>query len=69
MPVLAYRWAVAAVFVTILSCGAHTQTAQEFYKNRQLTLVVGYEVGNDYDIGARLWRNTCPGNCPVSLPS
>src|SRR3954465_5627964 len=33
---------------------AHGQSAQDFYKNRQLQLVVGYEVGNDYDVGARL---------------
>jgi len=48
------RFLIAAVFVIALSCGAHAQTAQEFYKGRQLTLVVGYEVGNDYDVGARL---------------
>jgi tripartite-type tricarboxylate transporter receptor subunit TctC len=59
MPLVAYRWAVAAALAAALSCGAHIQTAQaqtaaEFYKGRQLTLVVGYEVGNDYDIGARL---------------
>ena len=44
----------AAVLIIGLSCGAHAQTATEFFKGRQLTLVVGYEVGNDYDIGARL---------------
>jgi tripartite-type tricarboxylate transporter receptor subunit TctC len=51
--------AAAAALAAVLSCGAHiqtthAQTAAEFYKGRQLTLVVGYEVGNDYDIGARL---------------
>ena len=34
--------------------GAHAQSAEEFYKGRQIQMVVGYEVGNDYDIGARL---------------
>src|SRR3954467_5632987 len=33
---------------------AHGQSAQDFYKNRQLQLVVRHEVGNDYDVGARL---------------
>lgn len=37
-----------------LSCAAHAQSAAEFYKGRQIQMVVGYEVGNDYDIGARL---------------
>ena len=49
-----YRFAVAAGLAIGLSCGAHAQSPQEFYNNKQLTLVVGYEVGNDYDIGARL---------------
>ncbi len=33
---------------------AHGQGAEEFYKGRTIQMVVGYEVGNDYDIGARL---------------
>jgi tripartite-type tricarboxylate transporter receptor subunit TctC len=51
---LIVRILVAAVFAVALSCSTHAQSAQEFYKNRQLQLVVGYETGNDYDIGARL---------------
>ena len=35
-------------------CAAQAQSAEEFYKGRQIQMVVGYEVGNDYDIGARL---------------
>src|SRR5258708_28879116 len=53
MSALAYRL-VAATLVFGLSGGAQAQSAEEFYKGRQLTLVVGYEVGNDYDVGARL---------------
>ena len=30
------------------------QKAEDFYKGRQIQLIVGYEVGNDYDIGARV---------------
>ena len=37
-----------------LPIAAQAQSAAEFYKDRQIQLVVGYEVGNDYDIGARL---------------
>src|SRR6478752_4732122 len=54
MSALAYRLVAAAALVVGLSGAAQTQSAQEFYKGRQLTLVVGYEVGNDYDVGARL---------------
>jgi tripartite-type tricarboxylate transporter receptor subunit TctC len=54
MSVFACRVAVAAIFAVGLSCEASAQNAQDFYKGRQLTLIVGYEVGNDYDIGARL---------------
>jgi tripartite-type tricarboxylate transporter receptor subunit TctC len=45
--------AVAALAVAF-SCGARAQTAEEFYKGRQIKMIVGYEVANDYDIGARL---------------
>src|SRR4249919_787541 len=54
MPALACRLVAAATLVLALSGGAHAQSAPEFYRGRQLTLVVGYEVGNDYDVGARL---------------
>ncbi len=50
----AYR-AIAGLAVSLgLVFPAQAQTAQEFYKNRQIQLIVGHEVGNDYDIGARL---------------
>ena len=51
---LAYRTALAALFAIALAGHAQAQSAEEFYKGRQITFVVGYEVGNDYDIGARL---------------
>ena len=52
MPVV--RLAVAAAVAVALSSCAQAQSAEEFYKGRQIKMVVGYEVGNDYDIGARL---------------
>ena len=54
MKAYAYRTGVALVLAAGLTCAAHGQSAEEFYKNRQIQMVVGYEVGNDYDIGARL---------------
>jgi len=66
---LAYRTALTAVFALALTCHAKAQSAEEFYKGRQITFVVGYEVGNDYDIGARLLARhlsrELPGNPTV----
>ena len=50
----AYRSGAAALLVISLASGAQAQSAEEFYKGRQIQMIVGYEVGNDYDIGARL---------------
>jgi tripartite-type tricarboxylate transporter receptor subunit TctC len=52
-----------------VASAAHAQTAEEFYKGRQIQMVVGYEVGHDYDIGARLLARylskELPGNPTV----
>jgi tripartite-type tricarboxylate transporter receptor subunit TctC len=64
MSALAYRLAVAAFLVFGLATGARAQSAEEFFKGRQLTLVVGYEVGNDYDVGARLLAKYLPKQLP-----
>jgi len=69
MQACAYR-AIAAMALAIgLTCAAHAQTAEEFYKGRPIQMVVGYEVGNDYDIGARLLARylskELPGNPTV----
>jgi tripartite-type tricarboxylate transporter receptor subunit TctC len=64
-----YPLIAAAAFSFIFASTAHTQTAEEFYKGRQIQMVVGYEVGNDYDIGARLLARylskELPGNPTV----
>ena len=65
MSALAYRLVTAAVLALGLSSGAQAQSADEFYKGRQLTLVVGYEVGNDYDVGARLLAKHLPKQLPA----
>jgi tripartite-type tricarboxylate transporter receptor subunit TctC len=63
MSAFAYRLAAAAL-VFGFAGGAQAQTAEEFFKGRQLTLVVGYEVGNDYDLGARLLARYLPKQLP-----
>jgi tripartite-type tricarboxylate transporter receptor subunit TctC len=51
---LAHRTATALALTLSLPVAAHGQSAQDFYKSRQIQLMVGHEVGNDYDVGARL---------------
>ena len=66
---LAYRSAAAVVLALAFSGGAQAQSPEEFYKGRQIQMIVGYEVGNDYDIGARLLARylskELPGNPTV----
>jgi tripartite-type tricarboxylate transporter receptor subunit TctC len=63
---LVVRLAAAATLAVALAGGAQAQTAEEFYNGRQIIMIVGYEVGNDYDIGARLMARylskELPGN-------
>src|SRR5215218_6814149 len=47
----------ACLLVLALASGASSsvcaQPAADFYKSRQMRLIIGHAVGNDYDIGAR----------------
>ena len=52
MTIRAYLLAVA--LAAGVSSGLGAQPAADFYKNRQMRLITGHAVGNDYDIGARL---------------
>jgi tripartite-type tricarboxylate transporter receptor subunit TctC len=47
-----------------LGSGAQAQPASEFYKGRQIQLIVGYEAGNDYDLGARMLARYLPRHIP-----
>src|SRR5712692_266033 len=47
-----------------LSFGAYGQGTQGFYKGKQLHMIVGYEAGNDYDIGARVLAKYLPRHLP-----
>lgn len=55
---------VVAGFVFGAASGAHGQPAEDFYKNKQINLIVGYEAGNDYDIGARLLARYLSNHIP-----
>jgi tripartite-type tricarboxylate transporter receptor subunit TctC len=49
-----------------LSASASGQTAADFYRNKQIRLIVGYASGNDYDIGARFLAKYLPKYIPGS---
>ncbi len=47
-------WRVAFILVTMLSGPANADTVADFYRGKQVTLVVGYGTGGGYDVYARL---------------
>jgi tripartite-type tricarboxylate transporter receptor subunit TctC len=55
-------WAFMAVwFGATIAFG---QSAEDFYKGKQLRLIVGFPAGNDYDLGARLLVKYLPKYIP-----
>src|SRR5258708_4677417 len=53
---------IATVYLVLgVSLGAHgtawsqaaDQPSQDFYKNKQIRMIIGYPVGNDYDLAGR----------------
>ena len=44
---------VTALGLALVSVGAHGQGAPDFYKNKQIRMIIGHPVGNDYDLGGR----------------
>jgi len=58
------RAVIAALSLGYLFAAAHAQSAPDFYKGRQIQLIVGYEAGNDYDLGARMLARYLPRHIP-----
>src|SRR5713101_7282833 len=58
-PIFQSRWLWVPAFAGTTamwlgaSFGAHAQTPPDFYKNKQIRMIVGHGVGNDYDLAAR----------------
>jgi tripartite-type tricarboxylate transporter receptor subunit TctC len=59
-PVYLARWVPAFAGTTavcfglsFISFSAHAQAAQDFYKNKQIRMIIGHPVGNDYDLAGR----------------
>src|SRR5215469_33515 len=61
-PVAGAALALGAAFVaTVWAWPAH---ADDFYKDKQVRLIVGFPAGNDYDLGARLLVKYLPKYLP-----
>jgi tripartite-type tricarboxylate transporter receptor subunit TctC len=58
------RLIVALGLACSLPLSAHGQGAADFYRNKQVRLIVGHAVGNDYDVGARLLAKHLPKYVP-----
>src|SRR6266508_3611264 len=44
-----------AFCVALGGCGqAAAQASPDFYKNKQIRMIIGHEVGNDYDLAGRI---------------
>jgi tripartite-type tricarboxylate transporter receptor subunit TctC len=54
MMVTTARLVAALCLAPALAAGAHAQGAADFYKGKQVRMVIGHPVGGDYDIGGRL---------------
>jgi tripartite-type tricarboxylate transporter receptor subunit TctC len=63
IPITMRSLALALAFACA-SSAAQSQPAAEFYKGKQLRLITGHQVGNDYDIGARLLARHLPKHLP-----
>ena len=49
--------------------GMRRTSAQDFYKNKQIRMIVGHGVGNDYDLAGRLLARYLAKHIPGSRPS
>src|SRR3981081_1387388 len=55
-PVYWARWVPAFAGTTVamlLAFGAHAQTSSDFYKGKQIQMIIGHSVGNDYVLAGR----------------
>src|SRR5947208_6912150 len=50
----AQTWTVALALAWGASSTAHGQSVQDFYKGKQVRIIIGHPVGNDHDVGGRL---------------
>lgn len=59
-------WAIAAIVAMLSSAGSQAQPAGEFYKDKQLRLIVANAPGGDYDLAGRLLSRHITRHIPGS---
>jgi tripartite-type tricarboxylate transporter receptor subunit TctC len=61
---LAARLLPALLVAPGLASNAHGQTAPDFYRGRQVRMIIGHPVGGDYDVGGRVLAKYLPKHIP-----
>ena len=56
-------WTVATALVLTWAASFDAQ-GQDFYKGKQIRMIIGHPVGNDYDLGARFLAKYLPKHIP-----
>lgn len=60
----AARIALALFVAAAAAFGAPHADAEDFYRGKQIRLILGFPAGNDYDLGARLLAKYLPKHIP-----
>jgi tripartite-type tricarboxylate transporter receptor subunit TctC len=58
--------AIAAISLAMASIAAHAQTPAEFYRGKQIRMIIGHPVGGDYDLGGRLLAKHLTRHIPAN---
>src|SRR5262245_49335356 len=57
---------IASLLLVLAASGASAQSVEEFYRGKQITMLVGSGAGGGYDVYARVWARHAvkhiPGN-------
>ena len=56
--------AIVSLSCVAAACGSAGHGAETFYRGKQIRLIAGFPVGNDYDVGARLLVKYLPKYIP-----
>jgi len=59
-----WTWVAALGLACSVSAGVHAQAAQDFYRNKQIRMIIGHPVGGDYDVGGRVLAKHLPKHIP-----
>ncbi len=55
---------VAVTAIAVISPDVHAQTPEQFYRGKQVRMIIGHPTGADYDIGGRLLAKHLPRHVP-----